>query len=151
VTRSFSYQVKTTASAALAWEVFSNWRRWHTFASIYGKMEWTQGQPWQVGSRLSVEVVQPFHVVIDHVITYCDPGRKVGWIDHALGIAIDQWVEFEPHNGSGTHVRVTGEMVGAQLQLSNGLDVDRFVRDFTRQWYDAYREVCDQLTPVKQR
>jgi hypothetical protein len=151
VGKRFSHEVQVKAAPMLAWEIFSDWRRWHTFANIYGKIEWSKGQPWRVGSRLSIEIVSPVHVTIDHVITHCDPGEKVGWIDHAMGVAIDQWVLFEPKNGAGTLVRVAGEIVGSDLVLSNGVPLESFVRDFTQQWYAAYGEVCNQLAPISSR
>jgi len=151
VGKRFSYQVSVRASPSLAWEIFSNWRRWHTFANVYGKLEWKKGEPWTVGSRLSIEILQPIHAIIDHVITHCDPAERVGWIDHAMGVAIDQWVVFEPKNGAGTLVRVAGEIVGKELVFSNGLTLETFVKDFNRQWYEAYAEVCNQLAPISTR
>jgi hypothetical protein len=136
------------AKPGLAWEIFSNWRRWHTFANIYGRLEWVKGEPWTVGSRLNIEIVQPFQVVVEHVITHCDPGERVGWIDHAMGVAIDQWVVFEPRNGAGTCVRTSGEIVGANLTFANGVTLEKFVTDFTRQWYEAFREVCNELAEI---
>jgi len=147
VSRRFSYEVMVKAGPKLAWEVFSDWRRWHTFSNVYGRLEWTKGQPWSVGSRLSIEVLRPVHTVIDHVITHCEPAERVGWIDHALGVTIEQWVVFEPRNGSGTLVHVTGDIVGSELDL-NGVPLHQFFRDFTREWYEAYREVCNQLAPI---
>ena len=146
--RRFSHEVLIRATPKLAWEVFSNWKRWHTFSNVYGRIEWVKGEPWQVGSRMSIEILQPVRTVIDHVITHCDPAEKVGWIDSALGVAIDQWVTFERKNGSGTLVRVTGEIVGSELDLANGISLDKFVSDFTRQWFEAYAEVCNQLAPI---
>lgn len=149
VSRKFSYEVLVKASPKLAWEIFSNWRRWHTFANVYGRLEWVKGEPWTVGSRLSIEILQPVHVIIDHVITHCDPAEKVGWIDHAMGVAIDQWVAFEPKNGSGTLVRVSGEIVGSELTFPNGTTLETYVNEFTRSWYEAYAEVCNQLAPIR--
>jgi len=148
VSRKFSYEVFVKAKPSLAWEIFSNWRRWHTFSNVYGRLEWVKGEPWTVGSRLSIEIVQPFQATIDHVITHCEPGEKVGWIDHAMGVAIDQWVVFEPKNNAGTFVRTSGEIVGADLTLTNGVSLEKFITDFTRQWYEAYREVCNQLAEL---
>jgi hypothetical protein len=148
VSKTFSHEVQVKASPALAWEIFSDWRRWHSFANVYGKIEWKKGAPWQVGSRLNIEIVQPIHVIIDHVITHCAPAEKVGWIDHAMGVAIEQWVMFEPKNGTGTLVRVAGEIVGSDLVIANGVPLEAFVKDFNRKWYQAYGEVCNQLAPI---
>ncbi|HUN88395.1 MAG TPA: SRPBCC family protein [Terriglobales bacterium] len=145
--RRFSYEVIVKASPKLAWEIFSDWRRWHTFSNVYGRLEWTKGQPWTVGSRLSIEVLRPVQTTIDHVITHCDPAERVGWIDHAMGVTVEQWVSFEPRNESGTIVRATGEIVGSEPQLAR-TSLLEFFQDFTRQWYEAYREVCNQLAPI---
>ena len=146
--RKFSYEVLVSANPKLAWEVFSNWRRWHTFSNVYGRLEWVKGEPWQVGSRMNIEILHPVQMIIDHVITHCDPGEKVGWIDHAMGFAIDQWVSFEPKNGTGTLVKKTGEIVGEDVVLSNGVTLEKFIHDFTERWYNAYAEVCNQLAPI---
>lgn len=148
VGRKFSYEILVRANPKLAWEIFSNWKRWHTFANVYGRLEWVKGEPWTVGSRLSIEILQPIRVVVDHVITHCDPGERVGWIDHAMGVAIDQWVMFESKDERGTLVKTAGEIVGADLVLPNGIPLEKFVNEFTRHWYEAYAEVCNQLAPV---
>ena len=97
---------------------------------------------------MGIEILRPIHLVIDHVITHCDPAEKIGWIDHGLGISIDQWLTFEPKNGTGTRLRITGEILGPELELIPGVALDVFVRDFTRKWFDAYREVCNQLGDI---
>jgi hypothetical protein len=148
VQRRFSYEVLVNARPQLAWEIFSNIRRWHTFANVYGRLHWTKGEPWTVGSRLSIEILRPLHLIIDHVITHCDPAEKVGWIDHGLGVSIDQWVTFQPRNGTGTLIRVTGEILGPELEITPGVTLDQYVREFTRSWYESYREVCNQLAPI---
>jgi len=87
----FQYGVTTKASQTLAWGVFSNWRRWNEFANIYGQVEWREGRPWEAGSRLEIEVLEPVRAVISHVITNCQPAHRVGWIDHSLGVVLAQW------------------------------------------------------------
>src|SRR5262249_11974226 len=91
----FQYSVITKASRERAWEIFSNWRRWKEFSDVYGELHWREGKPWEAGSRLEIEVVQPVKTVVSHVITNCQPARKVGWIDHSLGVVIAQWVNFD--------------------------------------------------------
>jgi hypothetical protein len=144
----FRYEVVTKATAELAWEVFSNWRRWHTFSNIYGSLNWTQGTPWTEGSRLRIEVVQPMHMFIDHVITFCEPARKVGWIDNAFGVVMEQWVTFQKTLEGTTRVTLTGEMVGGESVSVAGMSAAALVEEFTRGWYENFRTVCDELSPV---
>jgi hypothetical protein len=144
----FRYEVVTRATTELAWEVFSNWRRWHTFSNIYGSLDWTQGTPWTEGSRLRIEVVQPLHMFIDHVITFCEPGRKVGWIDNAFGVVMEQWVTFQKMVDGNTRVTLTGEMVGGESITVAGLTAEKLIEKFTRNWYENFRTVCDEMSPV---
>ncbi|MGA8142972.1 MAG: hypothetical protein WB987_03670 [Candidatus Acidiferrales bacterium] len=100
----FQYTVITKASPAVAWKVFSDWTRWPAFANVYGSLRWHEGKPWEVGSRLFIELLRPVVTVIDHVIITCAPEQKIGWIDNALGVTIIQWVEFEQQANERTVV-----------------------------------------------
>lgn len=142
----FKHEVVTTASPSLAWEVFSNWRRWHTFSNVYGSLEWTQGTPWTEGSRLRIEVMRPMHLFIDHVITFCEPGKKVGWIDNAFGVVLEQWVTFERAANGLTRVALVGEIVGGELISIGGKNAVELLQGFTHDWYENYRTVCDELS-----
>jgi len=142
----FRHEVVTKASPKLAWEVFSNWRRWHTFSSVYGSLEWTQGTPWTEGSRLRIEIISPMHLFIDHVITFCEPGSKVGWIDNAFGVVLEQWVTFQRTADGVTRVTVISEMVGGEAINIAGKNAIELLQDFTRTWYENYRTVCDELS-----
>ena len=142
----FRHEVVTKASPTLAWEVFSNWRRWHTFSNIYGSLEWAQGTPWTEGSRLRIEIVRPLHMYIDHVITFCEPANKVGWIDNAFGVVLEQWVTFQKTVDGVTRVTVVSEMVGGESINIGGRNAMDLLEDFTRTWYENYRTVCDELS-----
>lgn len=74
----FQYGVTTKASRNLAWQVFSDCRRWNEFANIYGEVNWRGGRPWEAGSRLEIEILQPVKTVVDHVIT--NASRLTKWV-----------------------------------------------------------------------
>lgn len=140
----FEYSVTTKASPALAWFVFSDWHRWNSFANVYGELRWRDGNPWEPGSRLQIQLLRPVNAVIDHVITTCVPGKKVGWIDHAMGVAMAQWVTFEERPFEGTRVRTWGEVMHNGITVG-GRTVEELLASFTRTWYETFRLACDQL------
>ncbi|MGB2593125.1 MAG: hypothetical protein WBG02_10960 [Candidatus Acidiferrum sp.] len=140
----FEYSVFTKASPALAWLVFSDLHRWNSFANVYGQLHWMDGYPWEPGSRLKIEILRPVNAVIDHVITTCVPGKKVGWIDHAIGVAIAQWVTFEDRALEGTRVHTWGEIVHNGISIG-GKTVEELLASFTRTWYESFRLACNQL------
>ena len=140
----FEYSVITKASPALAWLVFSDPHRWNNFANVYGQIRWADGSPWEPGSRLQIELLRPVNALIEHVITTCIPGKKVGWIDYAIGVAMAQWVTFEELPLVGTRVRTWGEIVHSGIKIG-GRTVEELVASFTRTWYESFRVACDQL------
>jgi hypothetical protein len=139
----FEYSVTTRAPRALAWEVFSDWRRWNEFAKFYGELNWCEGRPWDAGSRLEIEIIQPVKTTVSHVITSCQPGRKVGWIDHSLGVVLAQWVSFEEKSGNGTRVHTWGDIVHSGVAIA-GQTAEEIITGFTKTWYENYKTACDR-------
>ena len=143
----FEYVVTTKASPALAWKVYSDWKMWPKFANVYGEVEWSEGRPWEVGSRLDIKVLQPVRTVIDHLIILCDPRRELGWIDRAMGVTLGQWAEFEALPGGGTRVTTWGDVAPGDAVI-NGRTVAQLVDSFTRTWYENFRATCDDFSAV---
>ena len=139
----FEYSVTTMASPKVAWLVFSDWKRWPQFSELYQDIRWTKGEPWQEGSRLSIKASAPIGVTLDHVITLCVQAKKVAWIDHALGITMEQWVFFDPVPGS-TLVRTWAEFTGI-IPLVVGRRMKEVLLEFTRTWYNHYAAECNRV------
>lgn len=140
----FEYSVTTKASPALAWFVFSDLHRWNNFANVYGELRWRDGNPWEPGSRLQIELLRPINAVIEHVITSCVPAKKVGWIDHGIGVALAQWVTFEETPAGGTSIRTWGEVIHPGMTVA-GRTVEELLASFTRTWYESFRVACNTL------
>ena len=140
----FEYSVVTRAPRCLAWQIFSDWRRWPRFSEGYGDIRWVKGSPWQAGSRLLIDVLHPVRATVDHVITVCSPPEFVAWIDHALGNSMEQWVTFHDLGDGGTRIHTWAEIAGPTRHV-DGLDVHDVVRAFIHQWYEAFRMECDQV------
>jgi hypothetical protein len=138
----FHYTVMTKARPALAWKIFCDHRQWNNFANVYGEIRWRERDPWTVGSRLQIELLRPVNAVIEHVIISCEPSRRIGWLDHALGVVIGQWVTFEPR-GDVTRIHTWGDIVHSGVTIA-GRKVEDLVTSFTRTWYENFRMVCDQ-------
>ncbi len=140
----FQYCVTTKASRELVWEVFSDSRRWNEFANVYGDVGWREGRPWEAGSRMEIEILEPVKTLVSHVITHCQPGYKVGWIDHAPGVVLAQWVSFEEHQTTRTRVHTWGDIVHSGVTIA-GRSVEQLIASFTETWYENFRSVCDEL------
>jgi hypothetical protein len=140
----FQYSITTKADRALTWEIYRNWTLWNSFANIYGDLHWRDGKPWDVGSRLQIEILKPIHCVIDHAITENEAENRLGWEDTAQGITIRQWVVFHELSSGDTRVHTWGEVFPANLKIA-GKPVSSLVSSFTETWYENFRFFCDQF------
>ncbi len=140
----FQYSVTTKAGRSLAWEIYTNWRLWNTFANIYGELQWRDGKPWEPGSRLQIEIQKPVHTVVEHTITAIDPGRSIGWVDWGCGISLRQWVTFEDLSSGETRIQTWGDVTPSKVLIA-GRSVSSLVASFIETWYENYRSLCDQF------
>lgn len=97
---------------------------------------------------MDIEVLHPVNVVVEHVITSCTPARQVGWIDHALGVAMGQWVQFDDQGANGTRVHTWGDIVHSGVTIA-GRSVEELIASFTETWYENFRRACDRLADTR--
>jgi hypothetical protein len=140
----FQYSVLTKAEPGLCWDIFSDCSRWNSFADIYGDITWTEGPAWEPGSRLEIKIFRPFETRIEHVITSCVPAKRVGWIDHAMGAALAQWVTFDGMPKGGTRITTWGDLVHSGRPIA-GRSAEELITGFTKVWYENFRVICDQI------
>ena len=80
-------------------------------------------------------------------IISCVPREQVAWIDHALGISMEQWVTFDGLPEGGTHIRTWAEFTGETADIS-GRPLRDVLEQFLSGWYEKFRAYCDQWEPV---
>jgi hypothetical protein len=92
---------------------------------IYSEATWTQGPPWQTGSRLRCVIVRPVEASGSAVVTLSEPPSKIGLLNHALGITAQQLVTFTRLGRESTRVVMSMEFVGEstlpELNVSEAL------------------------------
>ncbi|GAC1640744.1 MAG: hypothetical protein NVS9B14_22310 [Candidatus Acidiferrum sp.] len=93
---------------------------------------------------MEIEVLRPFHAKIEHVITSCVPGKRLGWIDHAMGAALAQWVTFEALPSGGSRIHTWGDLVHSGRPIV-GRNPEDLITSFIKAWYENFRELCDQI------
>lgn len=114
---SVDYSVTVPVPVDEAFRAFQNLDRLLN-RGIYEEAVWTEGAPWQVGSRLRYLLVQPVRATISAVVTAISPPRSVDLINHALGVTAEQHVSFGPDLKGGTRIRMTMTLVGKSDELS---------------------------------
>jgi hypothetical protein len=102
---------------------------------IYSEATWTGGEPWRTGSRLRYVVIQPVETTVSAVVTQIEPPLKVGLLNHALGVTIQQMVVFTPLKDS-TRVDLVMDAVG-QSTAPASFDVTQALTFFARDALDT--------------
>ena len=138
------YAVRSHADVNLCWKVFTDCEHWNSFVpGTYGSIEWV-GEPWAVESRVRMELLQPVPLKTDCVIIGSSPPNKVGWINHELENAVEQWVFFKPHDEGGTVISIWLEIRG-NTQMLMGRDIEQVTREYKENWYNCLAKKCDEL------
>jgi hypothetical protein len=138
------YAVRSHADVDLCWKVFTDCEHWNSFVpGTYGKIEWV-GEPWAVESRVRMELFLPVPLKTDCVIIGSSPPNKVGWINHELENAVEQWVFFQPLDEGGTVISLWLEIRG-NTQMLQGRDIGIVMREYKENWYNRLAQKCDEL------
>ena len=136
---SFEYFIETVASRSLVWQIFSNWWLWPKFSDIYGEIRWVECNAWEPGRRLRIEVVRPFRVSVEHVITVWFVSPKREWAGSTTASAPPSSNgctsrRCPPAPGSGPGAEFTGIAI-----VVAGRPIRQLLLNFTHDWYDAFR------------
>jgi hypothetical protein len=116
------------------WAAFSDLSRL-LGRGIYSEAGWTQGEPWRTGSRLRYVVMQPVEATVSAVVTQIEPPLKVGLLNHALGVTVQQMVIFTRLKDS-TRVDLVMDSVGESTAPAS-LDVTQALNFFAKDTLDT--------------
>ena len=143
------YAVLIECPRALVWETLTDWRNWPNWERIrglYGNVYWKEGQPWVVGSRFVFEhriKVGPLPFTFDAamLITGMTPLEQIAWINHGVGVTVQQTTDLAEAQDGGTMVSTSAEFLGKVFQQSpvpyNAVEI---LRGFIVNFYDALAE-----------
>ena len=125
------YSVTAPASPEQLWEAFCDLSRL-LGRGVYSEAVFTEGQPWEEGSRIRYVVEQPLRATVSAVVTLCEPAVKVGLLNHALGITAQQQVTFTRIKPDATQVTMIMDFVGestAPISFDVGATLQFFCQD----------------------
>jgi hypothetical protein len=141
------YVVNSNASLELCWNTYIDWENWPLFHPSYGRLQWTSGKPWERGSHLSIEITQPIHINVEHVIIKFVPKQRIAWLDHSGFVTVEQWVNFVPRIDGGTRIETWADIVGPPT-IKDILILPVF-KQFTKKWYNEFVSYCDRMAATE--
>jgi hypothetical protein len=139
---SVEYSVTVPVSVDVAFQSFQNLDRLLN-RGIYEEAVWTEGAPWQVGSRVRFLMVQPLRTTISCLVAEISPPRSIALISHALGITAEQHVSFGPDLKGGTRIRTILNLVGKTTALLES-ELEKTAALITRDALDTVVADCQQ-------
>lgn len=135
-------EIRVTINCPLK-SVFDTYAQADTWAwSDIRSVEWTQGRPWEVESRMRFEPKQSYGAVVDQVITHFEPYRRVDYISHFGGITLLSQIEFKEMAESVTEIRTQLEFVGTFSRMA-GLAVGSLIEQGARKFYVDLKSYCE--------
>jgi hypothetical protein len=106
-------------------------------------VRWVRGKPWDLESRLCLEIDSPYHTVVDQVLTRFDPGRRVDFISHFTGITLLSQVNFRALSEQQTEIESQLEFVGTFSRII-GVAVGTAIENGARRFYDRLKTECER-------
>lgn len=143
-------EIRVTINRPLP-EVFETYTRSDAFRwSHMRNVRWTKGKPWQVGSRLRIDVDEPEPVTVDQVLTDFQPYRFVGFISHFGGVTMQSRIHFRVVSDNVTEVYTELEFVGAFSRILR-IPLASIIERGARSVYEDLKRECEQRTARPQR
>ena len=136
------YSVNVPVPVDVAFASFQNLDRLLN-RGIYTEAVWTDGAPWQAGSRLRYAIAKPVPATVSAVVTAISAPRAVDILNHALGITAEQHVSFGPDLKGGTRIRMTMTLIGKSAELSES-EVKQAVTFIARDALDSVVADCQR-------
>src|SRR6266404_6235482 len=82
------YSTTAQCNPESVWQAFTEVEQWPEWSQLFSKASWIEGEPWQLGSKLLLEVSQPTAKVKATVSDVTAPSRAT-WTGHVMGVTIE--------------------------------------------------------------
>ena len=140
-------EVRITIARPLA-EVFATYTQPDIFGwSDFRRVRWSSGEPWQVESRMRIELENAFGVVVDQVVTHFEPNRRIDF-SHFGGITMQSQVRFRALSDNLTELETESEFVGSFSRIA-GFAVGPAIEFGMRKFYSDFQRECERTASVK--
>ncbi len=93
-----NYERTAHASRDAVWKVLTNSAKWRSIPGLadwFGHVEWLEGEPWHVGSRILIEHYWPAQRDVRLVLVECHPPEEFAWIGHDRGLTAHQHIRID--------------------------------------------------------
>lgn len=138
-------EIRVTINRPLK-SVFETYTQADTWAwSDIRSVEWTQGKPWEVESRMRIEPDNAFGVIVDQVLTHFEPYRRVDFISHFGGVTMMSQLNFRALSPEVAEIHSHLEFVGSFSRVA-GFALGPAIESGARKFYQDLKRACESST-----
>ena len=94
------------------WQAFQHVELWPEWSSVIANTQWLEGEPWAMGSRFQMQILQPIPVTFRPRIIECTPPGFVHWIGETTAVNAEQWFSFDLQPDGTTLMKTWQEFSG---------------------------------------
>ncbi|MEO8726003.1 MAG: SRPBCC family protein [Acidobacteriaceae bacterium] len=132
------YESLVKCTPARVWEHFHDVSQWKRFNPAINDVKWTKGEPWTVGSQLSMELVQPRPMTVHSELAELHVPRFLRLKGKMMGVSADHSFEFTDLGDGTTRMRTVQVLTGpATIFISKRIQ-DLATATFV-QWFETLR------------
>ncbi len=136
------YSTVTKCTPEQIWAVFSDTEKWSQWTPMIGGANWIEGEPWQNGSQLSIEAVQPSMKVKAKVVDPIPP-NGVKWQGGMMGVNFESRFYFTRQPDGTTVMKSSLSLSGpAVFFMSNNMK-NKGLAVFTT-WFNALKAEAEK-------
>ena len=139
--QSFEFQIVFDCPLAMVFAIYVDTDRWRN-RSLFGDIQWVQGKPWEVGSRLRIETRSPIRSTVDQVLQSFEPYQSVCYLSHVLGMTSETRVRFTTVSAQQTAINVAMHLVGKASRVL-GFALEPAIARATKGFFEELRKECE--------
>jgi len=135
--------VLANCSPEHAWQAFRDVERWPDWNRMISRAFWEDGEPWQKGSTLAIEIAQPKTFTLRPQIEGVVPPNIVHWIGRQMGVKAEVLFRFDP-DPAGTNIQCFQEVSGAPTMFVT----DRIKQEIAGvfdQWLESLKAEAERV------
>lgn len=123
-----------------AWQKFQSVIEWPWWNRVIGQAKWTEGQPWQTGSRMLLEIAYPKRLTMKPVVSESSAPHAVA----LQGDGETMRFSFDPQQDGQTLMKAEAEFSGLKTMFGGG-GLQKSMQQAFREWLDALKTEAEKI------
>lgn len=140
-TQSYEVAFALRSPVATVFSTYIDTDRWR-HRGFANDVRWVQGNPWEEGSRIRVEISDPLPAVVEHVLLHYERNRELIYTSHVFGATLNTRLLFTATSEDETEIRVSVEIAGKPWPIFNS-SMEPLIKKTTSRFFEDLKRDCE--------